>query len=202
MLRARDFRREAWGKLDGRWGTLVLIYFLYNLIIGALSGLWFFGVGAIGLLIVTGPIALGMAQIALNVIRMNYVDFGQMFDGFKNFGNAFLLSLLQQIFISLWTLLLIVPGIIKSYSYSMSAYILADRPGIAPIDAITESRKLMRGNKWRLFCLDCSFIGWYLLSILTFGILSFWVDPYHSAARAAFYQNLISSVDAEQQVRY
>lgn len=192
MLRARDFRHEAWGKLSGRWGTLVVIYLIYDLIIGGCGALSVIGIGSIAMLIVTGPLALGLTMISLNVIRMNFVNIEQMFDGFKNFTNAFLLSLLQSVFVMLWSLLFIVPGIIKAYSYSMSTYILADNPGMAPNDAIKASMQLMQGNKWRLFCLDLSFIGWDLLSALTCGILYFWVAPYKQAAYAAFYQNLIS----------
>ena len=96
----------------------------------------------------------------------------------------------MYVFIFLWSLLLVIPGLIKSYSYAMSNFILADNPTMSANDAITASRKMMDGNKWRLFCLDFSFIGWYLLCGLTFGLLTFFVEPYHQAARAEFYESI------------
>ena len=101
------------------------------------------------------------------------------------------MSLLNGIFIFLWTLLFIVPGIIKTYSYRLSYYILADNPSMSATEVRKRSIELMRGNKWRLFCLELSFIGWELLCILTLGILSFWVTPYYNAAIAEFYQSLL-----------
>lgn len=96
--------------------------------------------------------------------------------------------LLKNIFLCLWSLLFIVPGIIKLYSYRMVEYILADNPDMGIMDAITLSRQMMNGNKWRTFLLDLSFIGWYILSVCTCGILDlFWVAPYRNQADAALY---------------
>lgn len=191
MLKARDFRRSAWSALSGKWGTMILIVLIVTLILGACGGMSTFGIGAVVLLLVTGPLTLGESAQFLKLVRGQRVEFSGTFDGFKNFGNAFLLSLLNSIFIALWSLLLVIPGIIKSYAYSMSFYILADNPTMDANTARVRSIELMRGNKWRLFCLDFSFIGWYLLCGLTFGILSFWVAPYHQAARAVFYQEIL-----------
>lgn len=177
--------------MNGKWGTLALIALLVALIEGGLAGLSIIGVGAIVLLLVTGPLMLGTTIISLKVMRGHFVSIGDMFLGFKNFGNAFLLALLNEIFVFLWSLLLIVPGIIKAYAYRMSFYILADNPDMDPNTARIRSIEMMKGNKWRLFCLDLSFIGWLILCMLTFGILSFWVQPYMQCASAAFYQDLI-----------
>ncbi|MDE7085033.1 MAG: DUF975 family protein, partial [Clostridia bacterium] len=189
---AKDFRRNAWAALSGNWGTMVLIALIVVLISGACGGAAFIGIGAVVLLLIEGPLGLGMAIANLKLIRRQGVEISNVFDGFKNFASAFLLYLLNSIFIALWTLLFIIPGIIKSYSYSMGVYILADNPTMDANSARKKSMEMMRGNKWRLFCLDFSFIGWYLLCILTFGILTLWVSPYHSAARAEFYQHLVS----------
>lgn len=184
MLYAKDFRREAWNKLKGNWSTAAVATLLYSLLLGVCSGFaW----------IVQGPMDLGYYIMTLNVVRERQPQIEDIFEGFKNnFVNAFLLSLVNGIFIFLWSLLLIIPGIIKSYSYSMSVYILADNPDMDSNDARKASIKLMHGNKWRLFCLDFSFIGWGLLTLLTFGLLSFWVTPYQQTAHAAFYQSLIA----------
>jgi uncharacterized membrane protein len=103
-----------------------------------------------------------------------------------------ILYIINNVFIALWSLLLVIPGIVKAYSYSMSFYILADNLGLAANDARKQSMVLMHGNKWRLFCLHLSFIGWLLLSGITFGILLLWVIPYMQTATAEFYQDLIS----------
>lgn len=99
-------------------------------------------------------------------------------------------SLVMTIFLILWTLLLIIPGIIKSFSYAMVPYILKDQPDVKVLDAITQSRKLMDGNKWRLFKLMFSFIGWILLIPLTLGFAIFWVGPYLEVAISRFYDDI------------
>ncbi|MBD5631906.1 MAG: DUF975 family protein [Clostridia bacterium] len=184
MLVAKDFRKQAWNSLSGKWSTMAATTVIYSVILGVCSGLAF---------IVQGPLDLGYYLMTANVIREKDVELEQLFEGFKNcFLNALLLYILNGIFVFLWSLLFIIPGIIKSYSYSMSYYILADNPDMDANDARKQSMKLMHGNKWRLFCLDFSFIGWGLLCVLTFGILSFWVTPYQQTAHAAFYQSLIA----------
>ncbi len=193
MVKAKDLRNQAWTALKGNWGTMALCALIYELILGACAGLAFFFIGGVALLVLSGPLALGFAILGLRVIRGGaYVKVENLFDGFKNFGKAFLLHLINSIFIALWTLLLIVPGIIKTLSYSMSAYILADNPDMDPNEARKQSMAMMKGHKWRLFCLHFSFIGWLLLCILTFGILTFWIMPYEQSAVAAFYQDLLA----------
>lgn len=189
-MRARDFRARAWNSLAGKWGTLVVITLLVLVINSVLSGLSFIGIGAIALLLVTGPITLSMNIISLKVIRGYNVEVGDTFLGFKNFTSAFLLSFINEILIALWSLLFIIPGIVKGYAYSMSHYILAENPNMDVNQARLRSIELMDGNKWRLFCLDCSFIGWGILCILTCGILSLWVTPYKQCAYAAFYEEI------------
>lgn len=185
-MKAKDFRQTAWKKIgeQNKWGTIILIYLIYVLIIGALAST------AIGSILVAGPLALGLAVCLLGISRKEDVRLERLFSGFNNFVPALLLNILMYVFIFLWSLLLVIPGLIKSYSYAMSNFILADNPTMSANDAITASRKMMDGNKWRLFCLDFSFIGWYLLCGLTFGLLTFFVEPYHQAARAEFYESI------------
>lgn len=190
MLVAKDFRKQAWNSLSGKWSTMAATTVIYSVILGVCSGV---------AIIVQGSLDFGYYAMTANVVREKDVELEQLFDGFKKcFLNSLLLYIINNIFIFLWSLLFIIPGIIKSYSYSMSYYILADNPDMDANDARKQSMKLMQGNKWRLFCLDFSFIGWGLLCILTFGILSFWITPYQQTAHAAFYQSLI----AEQPVNY
>ena len=112
-------------------------------------------------------------------------------------------SFLRNLFIVLWTFLFIIPGIVKSYSYSMAAYIAAENPEMSATDAINESKLLMDGNKWRLFCLDLSFIGWSILCVFTLGIGYLFLRPYREAAFAAFYREIVrekSPVIVEQTI--
>lgn len=192
MLKAKDFRQRAWSRLNGNWVNAIVMVLIVSVITGACAGLSFTGVGAVAVILISGPLSLGLAQQFLKLVRGGSMEISRLFDGFKNFLNAFLLGLVNSIFIALWSLLLVVPGIIKSYAYSMSFYILADNPDMSQSAARQRSIDLMNGNKWRLFCLDLSFIGWYLLCALTFGILTLWVEPYHEAARAEFYQELLA----------
>ena len=94
-------------------------------------------------------------------------------------------------YIILWSLLFIIPGLAAAYSYSMTRYILAENPYMSADEAIARSKQMMYGNRWRLFCLHISFIGWSLLStLLTFGIGELWLTPYRMTAEAAFYREV------------
>ncbi len=120
-------------------------------------------------------------------------ELGIITSGFKNYSHIFLTLLLRDIFLVLWTLLFFIPGIVKAYSYRMVPYIIEDEPGLSAQEAITRSRQMMNGNKWRTFLLDLSFLGWAILGILTCGILNlFWTMPYQRSADAALYTELKS----------
>ena len=112
-------------------------------------------------------------------------------DGFKNYGHTFVTLFLRDLFIALWTMLFVIPGIIKTYSYCMVPFILKDNPELSATEAITRSREMMNGNKWRAFLLDLSFIGWVLLGCITCGIVQFfWTTPYMYSTHAALYLEL------------
>jgi uncharacterized membrane protein len=191
MLKAKDFRMRAWNDLKGLWGEAAVIGLIYVVLMGAMGGTSAFGVGAVALLILGGPIEIGYAYCALGYCRKNKPSVETLFSGFNNFVNAMVLYIINTLFIALWTCLFIIPGIVKFFSYNMSYFILADNPDMAPDDARKASMTLMKGNKWRLFCLYFSFIGWFILCGITFGILTFWISPYLQTARAEFYQNLV-----------
>ena len=111
--------------------------------------------------------------------------------GFRDFGHTFATMLLRDLFLLLWMMLFIIPGLIKLYSYSMVPFILAEHPELSATEVITRSRKMMNGHKWRAFVLDLSFIGWILLGVVTFGLgLIFWASPYMYSTRAALYLKL------------
>lgn len=136
-------------------------------------------------------IEVGYSNFNLDIIDGNKVEFVRIFSFFKHWGKAILANLIRNLFIFLWSLLFIIPGIIASYRYSMVPFILADNPDMSAGDAIDESKYLMHGNKWRLFCLNFSFFGWDVLCALTFGILGIWIAPYKHAALAAFYRSIV-----------
>ena len=112
-------------------------------------------------------------------------------DGFDDYKKSFLTLLLRDIFLALWFCLLLIPGIIKSYSYLMVPFIVLDEPELSPKEVITRSREMMNGHKWRAFLLNLSFIGWILLSILTCGIVgALYTEPYRRSSIAALYLEL------------
>ena len=147
-------------------------------------------IGALFSAFVTSPTVVGVSGYFIKNIDSK-PSLADMFIGFKtrygrNVGAMFLVGIKTV----LWTILFIVPGIIKSYEYAIIPYILADNPEISSKDAFKKAKEMMTGNKWRLFKLDFSFIGWELLCILTFGIGVFFLMPYLNAARAEFYTEL------------
>lgn len=165
--------------LSTGWGKAFLIAFVGVISIVLLWGLVTFIIG--------GVIEMGYCRFNKNLINGTNPQFSDLFSQFNLFGKAFGLRLVTSIFIFLWTLLFVIPGIIASYRYSMAFYIMNDNPSIDIMEAIRQSKSMMQGNKGRLFCLHLSFIGWALLSVLSCGIGFLWLGPYVSAATAAFY---------------
>ncbi len=185
MISRAELKDIARKSLANNWGIAIGAYLLYSIIISAITGV-IFGVGAI----FAGVFTFGLTGIYMSIIRTNSARIETLFSGVNYFGTTLLTGLLISIFTALWSLLFIIPGIVKSYSYAMSYYILNDNPTMSATAAIDESRRMMDGHKAELFVLDLSFIGWYILVSLTFGLLSLYVVPYHNATRAAFYENL------------
>lgn len=108
-----------------------------------------------------------------------------------HYGNVVLTMFLRDLFIFLWTLLLIIPGIVKSYEYRMVPYILAEQPDISSSDAFVISKEMMRGQKLEAFALDLSFLGWWIGTAFTCGLLGiFWALPYQAATNAELYGTL------------
>lgn len=145
-------------------------------------------------------LAVGIQYTFLNWMRNESFairPLGAAFSVFsrKYFVGVFLLFIITKVLTALWSLLLIIPGIIKSYAYSQTYLVFKDHTDTDGEDAnymdcITESRQLMNGNKWRYFVLQLSFIGWGILSVLTLGIGLLWLNPYMNATYAAFYKDL------------
>jgi uncharacterized membrane protein len=149
-----------------------------------------YGVLSIIYMAIAGPFYLGFVGYFLKRIRGEDIYTKNIFDGFKRFSRSLALLLLTYIFTFLWALLLIIPGIIKSLSYSMAFFILYDNPEMKPRQALKESCRMMKGHRGKLFCLVFSFIGWLLLGVLTLGIGWLWLRPYVYMSVANFYENL------------
>ena len=182
---AKDYRTQAWSQLSGNWGIMVLASLIYAILISALS------TTAIGAIVLLGPLTVGYVTVTLMLARGEKPRLEAMFEGIgTHFVDRMLALLLTSIYTFLWSLLFIIPGIIKAYSYSMVPYILRDHPEMTATEAINRSREIMNGRKWNLFCLQFSFIGWILLCGLTFGILTLWVYPYMQQAEANFYESI------------
>ena len=159
------------------------------------------GLGLVGLvlgLLVFNPLIVGCYRFFLKNSWSN-AALNELGAGFKdNWGNVILVMFLKNLFIALWTLLFIVPGIIKMYSYRLVPYILKEHPELSGTQAITLSRKMMNGHKADAFVLDLSFLGWILLSALTCGILHiFYVGPYIQATDAELYKAVANAYAAQ-----
>ena len=117
---------------------------------------------------------------------------GTVAEGFGQYGHTFLTLFLRDLFLFLWSLLLFIPGIVKAYSYMLVPYLLKDEPNLSATETITRSKELMNGHKWDAFMMDLSFIGWFLLGLITLNLVNiFWTNPYHESARAKFYSELL-----------
>lgn len=226
-MSSRDLRYQARRALSGRWGVAILAGFLAAFFGGLVNSVsngisieldeetmkYFqmsestiealFGVAlsattlSLVQFIMGGPVQLGYSQFLLKMHRGEDAQVKDLFSQFYRFAEGFCLYLLRGIFIVLWSMLFVIPGIVKSYSYAMAHFIMAEDPSISCVDAITRSRQLMDGHKAELFVLRLSFIGWHFLCILTCGIGYLWLIPYQNAAEAAFYHNLTDPTPAK-----
>lgn len=140
--------------------------------------------------ILTGPVTFGLSNVFLKLVRSQKAVLNDIFSGFSHFLNTLLLHFISRIFIVLWTLLLIIPGIIAYFRYSMAYYILVDNPQLSALEAIRQSKEMMAGHKLRLFTLYLSFLGWLLLGLITLGLGLLYAIPYLEATKANFYEDL------------
>ena len=215
-----ELRAQARERLEGKWGTFVLMTFLMLVIqtilqipgyIGSLleilspenvlASLSFSNISNI-LSLLALPLSWGLTVSLLRNHREESVDLENLFDGFRGgrYTRVFCALFLVNLFTFLWALLLIIPGIMKAFSYALTPYILLDEPELTARQAITRSCEIMQGRRWKLFCLYFSFIGWGILSLLTFGIGFLWLAPYMNASIAAFYEDARAEYEAENSI--
>jgi len=193
------YKNSAVASLTGKWGNAAIATLIYIIVMSvpmyAVNEAIYDNLGNVVSLVLL-PLSWGYALYFLRTARSETADYGTLFDGFKDYLRIFLTMLLVQIYTVLWMLLLIVPGIIKSYSYSMTSFVLADNPDMKYDAAIEESMRLMKGHKMDLFLLDLSMIGWGILSLLTAGIGLLFLAPYNTTAHAHFYEGLLAEDNA------
>lgn len=173
----------AKASLNGKWMTVAIATVIFLIIIYGSSILWFGG-------FIIGPMIFGYTVYISNIVNKESIAYEQLFKGFHNYVKTFLLELLIVVFTYLWMLLLIVPGIIAELRYSMSFLIMKDNPEMSAMEALNASCEMMDGHKMELFCLECRFIGWGFLCLLTLGIGFLFVGPYIQASKTLFYQQL------------
>lgn len=142
-------------------------------------------------------IETGYARFNLDLADRKEAKIESLFAYFYNWKTTAAARFIVGLKILLWTFVFIIPGIIAAYSYAMTGYILAEHPELTATEAVERSKKLMSGNRFRLFCLQLSFIGWSILSSLTFGIGNLWLTPYKRAAITAFYREISGAAELE-----
>lgn len=180
-----ELKTSAKAQISGKIGVLFLMMLI---IFGIVFASCLLSVaGNIANFIVSAAFGLGGSWVYLKIARDEEISVGNIFYGFEDLWTAIKAHFFMNLFIWLWSLLLIIPGIIKAYAYSMTFFILAENKGMPVLEAITLSRNMMDGHKMDLFLLTLSFIGWFILVVITFGIAGIWVYPYFYATWANFY---------------
>jgi uncharacterized membrane protein len=215
-----QIKKQALTSLKGQWGTVVLLTLLVFFITSGIPWLvemllsggptnWFFqdevpppaSLASFLVAIFLIPFSISVYWFYLSLVRFEAPQITQVFT-ISNDAKAYFkligLAIVMGIFIFLWSLLFIIPGIIKAIAYSQTYFLMRDHPEYTILQAITESRKRMNGFKGEFFLLNLSFIGWGILALLTFGIGFLWLVPYVYASQATFYNELIfTSKDAD-----
>lgn len=210
----KDLMTQARESLSGNWGWGIIGYILYTALslaitffimaagffVGVVSGLSGGNAEAAGgavsaaaqlvQLALAGPLIVGFYGFFLGIAQEDEGRLDRLFVGFRRFWKSFGVYFFYALFIYLWMLLLIVPGVIKCFSYSQAFFIIADDEACGPLEAITRSKRMMKGNKWKLFCLSLRFIGWAILALMTFGIGFLWLVPYIQTSLAKFYEDV------------
>lgn len=211
----KDLMADARMSLSGNWGMAILGYILYTVLLMSFSMFVFTAVifvsmisqlggadavaatGAMNLfanlveMLVSGAFMVGFAGFFLGIAQEGAARLELLFIGFQRFWKSFGTYFFYTLFIVLWTLLFIIPGIIATFRYAMAFFIIADDADCGPLEAISRSKEMMKGNKWKLFCLHWRFVGWALLAVFfTFGIGFLWVIPYMQTSFAKFYEDV------------
>lgn len=188
-LAAEDWNR-VWSMIRDTEFIRVLLRFLSAF--GSVTSLYSLGVFIIG-----GAIEQGYDLFNIALFTGDAPDISMLFSRMSNLGRALWLRILIALRIFAWSLLLFVPGVVASFRYALAPFLMAEYPELTASEAIEKSKSIMQGKKWQLFCLYCSFIGWYLLAALTFGIGLVFLAPYVKAAETSFYLDVCGRMKVE-----
>ena len=163
-------------------GAFLISQFVYIFIAALIMGALYFVLGSV--------ISVGYSKFNLNLVDRLDGTFENLFEYFSYWKVAAIARLLKTLYIVCGTILLVVPGIIAFFNYAMTDYILAENPELSANEALRRSKEMMYGNRWRLFCLHLSFIGWHILASFTLGIGNLWLNPYIQASNTVFYREV------------
>ncbi len=188
MFTRAEIKQQAKEQLKGNVWMLFLCTLIVSLVSGAAGMIPM--VGFLAAFLLAPPLSLGLTMIYLNTTYGEKPQVGTCFEGFQRYGQSVILNLLVMIFTFLWSLLFVIPGIIKGLSYSMAFYILAENKDMTAQEALNESKLIMNGHKGELFVLYLSFILWGLLCTVTFGIAAIYVGPYMTLTMTNFYHKI------------
>ncbi len=188
MRERADIKAQAKANFTAQYGVSLGAFIVYGLLVCAASG----ATAGLGALLLVPPLMVGYSWFCLCIYRGYKGDIGAMLGaGFNNYGRNLGGILWMELFIFLWSLLLLIPGIIKALAYSMTPYILADTRNVPATEALKLSMCMTKGHKGKVFVMGLSFIGWMLLSGLTFGLLNlFFTGPYMETSFAGLYEEL------------
>ncbi|MDD7735877.1 MAG: DUF975 family protein [Bacilli bacterium] len=180
----KEIKEQAKKNLNGKWGGAIIIFLIYLVITAGISAT---GIG----ILFSSVLTIAMLNAFLKGRSQNDYNPSDMFEPLNyNLTNKILLSIIKNIYIFLWTLLFIVPGIVKTYAYALSEYLSIRHPDWEYKKCLQESQNMMKGHKFELFMLQLSFLGWDLLSVFTLGILQLYIAPYKFASLAIYYEQL------------
>lgn len=182
-----ELKLQAKQSLEGNWANTIIIFLLFLLLISIATASF------IGSIIFSGVLFFGLYAYFLDLIRRQDTSFSHLFSGFDYFIQTLGMYLLSTLYVILWSLLLVIPGIMAAFSYSMIYFVLKDNPGMGVGEILETSKSLMKGHRWRFFVLCLSFFWWFMLAAVTAGIGFIYVGPYLSATAAAFYQDIIDN---------
>ncbi len=186
-----DLMRSARESLKGYWGLAIGTFLVYGIITGSLQRIsQEHPYAGIVYMVIAGPLFLGIHIFSLKIARNKEARFEQLLEGFNHFTTSIVAYFLMILFVFLWMLLLIIPGIIAAISYSMTFFIIADHEQIEPMEALNKSKEMMNGYKLKMFYLGLRFFGLGLLCILTLGIGFLWLIPYINVVLAKFYDDI------------
>jgi len=210
----KDLMADARMALSGNWGMGVLGFVLYVLLIKSIgvficSAVFFvvmasaasganaelaitamYFVANIVVLLLPGAFIVGFMGFFLGIAQDAEARLELLFIGLKRFWRSFGAYFLSSLFVALWTMLFIIPGIIATFRYAMVYFVVADDEDADPLEAIRQSKEMMKGNKWKFFCLHWRFFWWAILCMFTGGIGYLWLAPYMQTSFAKFYEDV------------